>query len=120
MVLVYCHKSIVAANIKKQKVVFHRIVKFHENLFSMLFAPDGIYILARCPFPLALLSRTITQYSDMLYSMKTSEGEGYVYCLIEHQSSAVEMMAFRLLRYSMAARGVINILGTFFTLLRVF
>jgi predicted transposase YdaD len=52
--------------------------------------------------------------------MKTSEGEGYVYCLIEHQSSADEMMAFRLLRYSMAARGLINILCTFFTLLRVF
>ncbi|QWA11266.1 Rpn family recombination-promoting nuclease/putative transposase [Sodalis ligni] len=44
-----------------------------------------------------------TRYSDMLYSMHTSEGEGYVYCLIEHQSSADEMMAFRLLRYSIAA-----------------
>ncbi|TCL02962.1 Rpn family recombination-promoting nuclease/putative transposase [Sodalis ligni] len=43
------------------------------------------------------------QYSDMLYMLQTSEGVGYVYCLIEHQSSADEMMAFRLLRYSIAA-----------------
>ncbi|WP_413725318.1 Rpn family recombination-promoting nuclease/putative transposase [Sodalis sp. RH16] len=44
-----------------------------------------------------------TQYSDMIYSMQTSEGAAYLYCLIEHQSSADEMMAFRLLRYSIAA-----------------
>ena len=35
--------------------------------------------------------------------MTTPAGPGYVYCLIEHQSSPDEMMAFRLLRYSVAA-----------------
>lgn len=40
---------------------------------------------------------------DILYSLRTTAGAGYIYCLIEHQSSADEMMAFRLLRYSVAA-----------------
>jgi predicted transposase/invertase (TIGR01784 family) len=35
--------------------------------------------------------------------MRTPAGPGYVYCLIEHQSSPDDMMAFRLLRYSIAA-----------------
>ncbi|EQB98579.1 hypothetical protein B738_23718, partial [Photorhabdus temperata subsp. temperata M1021] len=26
-------------------------------------------------------------YSDILYSLKTAQGDGYVYCVIEHQSS---------------------------------
>ncbi|MGL9723600.1 Rpn family recombination-promoting nuclease/putative transposase [Sodalis sp. (in: enterobacteria)] len=44
------------------------------------------------------------QYSDMLYSMKTTTGhDGYVYCLIEHQSRPERLMAFRLLRYAVAA-----------------
>ncbi|CAK8741702.1 ISNCY family transposase ISSen7 [Sodalis praecaptivus] len=44
------------------------------------------------------------QYSDMLYSMKTTTGhDGYVYCLIEHQSRPEKLMAFRLLRYAVAA-----------------
>lgn len=44
------------------------------------------------------------QCSDMLYSMKTTTGhDGYVYCLIEHQSRPEKLMAFRLLRYAVAA-----------------
>ncbi len=43
------------------------------------------------------------QCSDRLYSMNTSEGAGYVYFLIEHQSSRDEMIMFRLLRYSLVA-----------------
>ncbi|WP_174888572.1 Rpn family recombination-promoting nuclease/putative transposase [Candidatus Hamiltonella defensa] len=44
------------------------------------------------------------QCSDMLYSMKTSSGQdGYILCLIEHQSRPEKLMAFRLLRYSVAA-----------------
>ncbi|STS00389.1 putative transposase [Klebsiella pneumoniae] len=39
----------------------------------------------------------------MLYSLKTTEGEGYIYTLIEHQSSPDRHMAFRLMRYSIAA-----------------
>lgn len=42
-------------------------------------------------------------YSDVLYSLKTGEGDGYVYCLIEHQSSPDRHMAFRLMRYAIAA-----------------
>ncbi len=42
-------------------------------------------------------------YSDVLYSMKTDSGDGYIYALIEHQSSPDKHMAFRLLRYAIAA-----------------
>ncbi|WP_072932105.1 Rpn family recombination-promoting nuclease/putative transposase [Nissabacter archeti] len=42
-------------------------------------------------------------YSDVLYSLNTSKGEGYVHVLIEHQSSPDKHMAFRLLRYAVAA-----------------
>lgn len=42
-------------------------------------------------------------YSDVLYSLKTTVGDGYVYALIEHQSSPDKHMAFRLMRYAIAA-----------------
>ena len=42
-------------------------------------------------------------YSDVLYSLKTSQGNGYVYALIEHQSKPDKHMAFRLMRYAIAA-----------------
>ncbi|QRR07521.1 Rpn family recombination-promoting nuclease/putative transposase [Burkholderia sp. MS455] len=42
-------------------------------------------------------------YSDVLWSLKTSRGDGYVYALIEHQSSPDRHMAFRLMRYAVAA-----------------
>lgn len=42
-------------------------------------------------------------YSDVLYSLRAGEGNGYVYALIEHQSSPDKHMAFRLLRYAIAA-----------------
>ncbi|MCP1436874.1 putative transposase/invertase (TIGR01784 family) [Erwinia persicina] len=42
-------------------------------------------------------------YSDILYSLKTTRGDGYAYILIEHQSSPDRMMPFRLLRYAIAA-----------------
>ena len=42
-------------------------------------------------------------YSDVLYSLTTSQGEGYVYALIEHQSRPDKHMAFRLMRYAIAA-----------------
>jgi len=43
------------------------------------------------------------RYSDILYSVQTSQGPGYVYALIEHQSSTDKFMAFRLMRYAIAA-----------------
>lgn len=42
-------------------------------------------------------------YSDVLYSLDTARGDGYVYCLIEHQSRPDKTMAFRLMRYAIAA-----------------
>ncbi|MBW5824456.1 Rpn family recombination-promoting nuclease/putative transposase [Yersinia kristensenii] len=42
-------------------------------------------------------------FSDVLYSVKTMEGDGYVHVLIEHQSSPDKHMAFRLIRYAVAA-----------------
>lgn len=44
-----------------------------------------------------------SQCSDMLYSVQTTAGKGYIYTLIEHQSRPEKLMAFRLLRYSVAA-----------------
>lgn len=35
--------------------------------------------------------------------MKTQEGVGYIYVVIEHQSKPEELMAFRMMRYSIAA-----------------
>ncbi|CAK6501163.1 ISNCY family transposase ISRor2 (plasmid) [Pantoea sp. Nvir] len=42
-------------------------------------------------------------FSDVLYSLKTTAGDGYVHVLIEHQSSPDRHMAFRLMRYAVAA-----------------
>ncbi len=42
-------------------------------------------------------------YSDVLYSLNVASGTGYVYVLIEHQSTADRHMAFRLMRYAIAA-----------------
>ena len=42
-------------------------------------------------------------YSDVLYSLKTRSGDGYVHVLIEHQSTPDKHMAFRLMRYAVAA-----------------
>lgn len=44
-----------------------------------------------------------TCYSDILYSLTTRAGNGYIYALIEHQSSPDRHMAFRLMRYAIAA-----------------
>lgn len=42
-------------------------------------------------------------FSDVLYSLKTSAGDGYIHVLVEHQSSPDKHMAFRLIRYAIAA-----------------
>ncbi|MFT4465895.1 MAG: Rpn family recombination-promoting nuclease/putative transposase [Sodalis sp. (in: enterobacteria)] len=42
-------------------------------------------------------------FSDVLYSLKTTTGDAYVHVLIEHQSTPDKHMAFRLLRYAVAA-----------------
>ena len=38
-----------------------------------------------------------------MYSLKTTAGDGYIYALIEHQSTPDRHMAFRLMRYAIAA-----------------
>lgn len=43
------------------------------------------------------------RYSDVLWSLKTSDGDGYIYVVIEHQSTPDAHMAFRLMRYALAA-----------------
>lgn len=47
----------------------------------------------------------LRQYaSDILWSMKTTSGDdGYIHLLLEHQSSPDRLMAFRQLRYAVAA-----------------
>jgi predicted transposase/invertase (TIGR01784 family) len=42
-------------------------------------------------------------YTDILYSLRTTRGDAYVYCLIEHQSTPEALMAFRLMEYSLRA-----------------
>lgn len=42
-------------------------------------------------------------YSDVLYSLKAGQSDGYIYALIEHQSSPDRHMGFRLMRYAIAA-----------------
>lgn len=42
-------------------------------------------------------------FSDVLYSLKTTQGDGYIYALIEHQSRPEFLMPFRMLKYSIAA-----------------
>ncbi|MCW1876295.1 Rpn family recombination-promoting nuclease/putative transposase [Erwinia sp. INIA-01] len=42
-------------------------------------------------------------YCDVLYSLKTTSGDGYIHVLIEHQSTPDKHMAFRMLRYAIAA-----------------
>lgn len=39
-------------------------------------------------------------FSDVLYSLRTSTGDGYIHVLIEHQSTPDRHMAFRLIRYA--------------------
>lgn len=43
------------------------------------------------------------RYSDVLWSLNTVAGDGYIYVVIEHQSTADAHMAFRLMRYALAA-----------------
>lgn len=42
-------------------------------------------------------------FSDVLYSLKTIAGDSYIQVLIEHQSTPDKHMAFRLMRYAVAA-----------------
>ncbi|WP_334468994.1 Rpn family recombination-promoting nuclease/putative transposase [Arsenophonus sp. PmNCSU2021_1] len=41
--------------------------------------------------------------NDILYSVSTTKGSGYIYVLIKHQSTPDKLIAWRLMRYSLAA-----------------
>lgn len=42
-------------------------------------------------------------HSDVLWSVNTAQGKGYVYALVEHQSTAQKNMTFRLMYYAFSA-----------------
>ncbi|HGJ5883691.1 Rpn family recombination-promoting nuclease/putative transposase [Arsenophonus sp.] len=93
----------------------------HDSLFKKFFGDIAVardflevhlppYLRERCDFnTLAMESGSFieddlrTQCSDMLYSVQTNAGKGYIYTLVEHQSHPEKLMAFRLMRYAVAA-----------------
>ncbi|CAG9435266.1 Rpn family recombination-promoting nuclease/putative transposase [Providencia alcalifaciens] len=44
-----------------------------------------------------------SRLSDVLYSVQTTKGEGYIYLLVEHQSTPDKLMAWRLMHYAFLA-----------------
>ncbi len=89
--------------------VFKRFLRHPEtaNDFLMLYLPEAIR--QRCDFAtLRLQSASFIDedlrawYSDVLWSVRTTCGAGYIYVVIEHQSSPDNHMAFRLMRYAIA------------------
>lgn len=44
-----------------------------------------------------------SRYSDVLWSLQTRHGAGYIYALLEHQSTPDRQMTLRLMRYALAA-----------------
>lgn len=90
--------------------VFKRFLRHPEtaNDFLTLYLPEEIR--QQCDFAtLRLESASFVDedlrawYSDVLWSVQTTSGPGYVYVVIEHQSSPDNHMAFRLMRYAIAA-----------------
>ncbi|MCM5888008.1 Rpn family recombination-promoting nuclease/putative transposase [Klebsiella pneumoniae] len=89
---------------------------FRQMLMHQAVAKDFLQLYLPAPFlaiceldSLQLVSSSFVEedlrasYSDILYSLRTRHGPGYVYALIEHQSTPDKLMAFRLLRYALAA-----------------
>ena len=90
--------------------VFKRFLRHPEtaNDFLTLYLPEEIR--QQCDFAtLRLESASFVDedlrawYSDVLWSVQTTSGPGYVYVVIEHQSSPDNHMAFRLMRYAITA-----------------
>ncbi|MEY0177209.1 Rpn family recombination-promoting nuclease/putative transposase [Providencia rettgeri] len=44
-----------------------------------------------------------SRLSDVLYSVQTTQGQGYIYLLVEHQSTPDKLMAWRLMHYAFLA-----------------
>ena len=90
--------------------VFKRFLRHPETAtdFLTLYLPEAIR--QRCDFStLKLQSASFIDedlrawYSDVLWAVQTTCGAGYVYVVKEHQSSPDSHMAFRLMRYAIAA-----------------
>ena len=75
----------------------------HDALFkSFLTHSDTARDFMEIHLPKDLREKLRALHSDILWSVKTREGDGYIYVVIEHQSREDIHMAFRLMRYSMA------------------
>lgn len=68
------------------------------------------YIKSLCDFNTLSLTNSSfidkqlrSRLSDVLYSVQTSQGEGYIYLLVEHQSTPDKLMAWRLMHYAFLA-----------------
>ncbi|MDX7986028.1 Rpn family recombination-promoting nuclease/putative transposase [Xenorhabdus sp. 12] len=76
--------------------------------FLSLYLPEEIRSLCDLTTlklePGSFVDRQLRQlHSDVLYSVDTKQDVGYIYCLIEHQSTPDPLMAWRLMYYSMSA-----------------
>ncbi|CEE95062.1 putative transposase [Xenorhabdus nematophila str. Anatoliense] len=76
--------------------------------FLSLYLPEEILSLCHLTTlklePGSFVDRHLRQlHSDVLYSVETTQGDGYIYCLIEHQSTPDRLMAWRLMYYAMSA-----------------
>ncbi|KMJ44060.1 transposase [Xenorhabdus khoisanae] len=76
--------------------------------FLSLYLPEEIQSLCDLATlklePGSFVDRHLRQlHSDVLYSVETAQGQGYIYCLIEHQSTPDPLMAWRLMYYAMSA-----------------
>ncbi|MDC9593027.1 Rpn family recombination-promoting nuclease/putative transposase [Xenorhabdus sp. IM139775] len=75
--------------------------------FLSLYLPEDVRSLCHFPTlrlePGSFIDEKLSKlYTDVLYSVETVQGEGYIYCLIEHQSTPDPMMAWRLMQYSVS------------------
>lgn len=80
----------------------------HARDFFDIYLPENIKSL--CDFnSLALTNSSFidkkrrTRLSDVLYSVQTELGDGYLYLLIEHQSTPDKLMSWRLMHYAFLA-----------------
>lgn len=70
--------------------------------FLSLYLPEEIRSLCDLTTlklePGSFVDRQLRQlHSDVLYSVGTTQGDAYIYCLIEHQSTPDPLMAWRLM-----------------------
>jgi predicted transposase/invertase (TIGR01784 family) len=86
--------------------VFRRIFGVPENAASQLRAVLPVGLAARLDLgrlarvPASFVDEALKwRYSDLLFTAPLDGRDAFVYLLVEHQSSADALMAFRMLRY---------------------